>query len=108
LGSLDVTRKELEMTDLEIAEIPHENGTVRFRYARYLSDDGTRWIRHGLFVAYSEDGAVRSEGHYEHGLEHGEWKDFHPNGQIAAHGRYERGKEVGDWQFWKPDGTLES
>lgn len=96
------------MTDLEIAEIPHENGTVRFRYARYLSDDGTRWIRHGLFVAYSEDGAVRSEGHYEHGLEHGEWKDFHPNGQIAAHGRYERGKEVGDWQFWKPDGTLES
>lgn len=40
---------------LHIAEIPYGSGEVRFRYARYLSDDGSRWIRHGLFCAYWQD-----------------------------------------------------
>jgi len=40
------------MADLEIAEIFHESGTIKFRYARYLAADGSRWIRHGRFVAY--------------------------------------------------------
>lgn len=48
--------------DLNIAEIPYEGGSVRFRYSRFLSDDGLRWIRHGMFVAYAEDGAILSEG----------------------------------------------
>lgn len=96
------------MADLDIAEIPYESGVIRFRYARYLSDDGTRWVRHGRFVAYTEEGTVCSEGHYEHGLEQGEWMDFHLNGQVAAQGHYEKGKVVGIWQFWKPDGTSES
>lgn len=68
-----------DMADLEIAEIFYEGGGLRYRYSRYLVADGSRWVRHGPFVAYHEDGAVASDGTYEHGVEHGPWKDFHPN-----------------------------
>lgn len=92
------------MADLEIAEIFYESGTIKYRYARYLAADGSRWVRHGLFVAYAEDGAVASEGTYEHGVEHGPWKDFHPNGRLAAAGNYDCGTEVGNWTYWDADG----
>ncbi|WP_316154950.1 hypothetical protein [Cupriavidus sp. BIC8F] len=96
------------MADLEIAEIRYENGGVKYRYSRYLASDGSRWIRHGPFVAYGEDGTVVSEGTYDHGVEHGSWKDFHPNGRIAASGEYDRGHEVGTWKYWDADGQPES
>lgn len=96
------------MADLEIAEICYENGGVKYRYSRYLTSDGSRWIRHGLFVAYREDGTVASEGNYDHGVEHGPWKDFHPNGSIAASGNYDRGNELGTWTYWNADGQPET
>ncbi|WP_426399489.1 toxin-antitoxin system YwqK family antitoxin [Ralstonia sp. R-29] len=96
------------MADLEIAEIFYESGALRYRYARYLAADGSRWVRHGLFVSYQEDGTVASEGTYEHGVEHGLWKDFHPNGQLAARGNYDHGAEVGDWQYWGTEGQSET
>src|SRR5262245_40075089 len=49
---------------LHIAEIPYENGTIRFGYARILSADGTRWIKHGLFSAHHPNGTLSSEGMY--------------------------------------------
>lgn len=93
------------MADLEIAEIPYPSGQVKFRYARYLSADGTKWIRHGLFQAFHENGALASEGSYEHGVEHGPWRDFHQNSLPAAEGLYERGQEVGAWRYWNEDGS---
>ena len=60
------------MPDLIIAEIPYDTGEVRLRYARYLSDDGTRWIRHGLFRSYHLNGNLASEGTYLDGAEEGE------------------------------------
>jgi antitoxin component YwqK of YwqJK toxin-antitoxin module len=93
--------------DLNIAEIPYESGAIKFRYARVMAPDKTRWIRHGLFVAYHEHGTVASEGQYVDGKEDGLWHDLHPNGQPAAEGRYRAGQEVGVWRFWKPDGTEE-
>jgi hypothetical protein len=47
---------------LHIAEIPYEDGAIRFRYARILSADGTRWIRHGLFSAHHPNGCSRPRG----------------------------------------------
>jgi antitoxin component YwqK of YwqJK toxin-antitoxin module len=85
---------------LNIAEIPFEGGPIQYRYARYLSDDGTRWVRHGRFCAYHPNGELASEGNYEHGSEHGPWKDFHDDGSLAATGQYERGSEVGDWHYF--------
>jgi antitoxin component YwqK of YwqJK toxin-antitoxin module len=95
--------------DLNIAEITHDSGAVKCRYGRYIADDGKRWIRHGLFRAYHEDGKLASEGHYEHGVEHGWWRDFHENGQLAAEGQYDSGQEMaGTWRYWNSDGVVQN
>ena len=92
---------------LHIAEIPYESGAIKLRFARRLSADGTRWIRHGRFVAYYESGGVSSEGDYVDGAEHGPWRDYHENGILAAEGEYRAGKEHGPWRFWNSDGALQ-
>lgn len=92
------------MFDLNIAEIPYEDGIIHYRYSRYMSDDGARWIRHGLFLCYHPNGVLASEGNYVDGLEHGLWSDYHPNGKLAAKGYYEGGKEAGQWEYWDEDG----
>ncbi len=96
------------MVDLNIAEILYETGEVRFRYARYLSPDGAKWIRHGLFTELHMNGQLISQGMYADGLEDGSWQDFYDNGQIAAEGTYSQGTEVGIWRYWNPDGTEEA
>lgn len=93
--------------DLNIAEIPYETGEVRFRYARYLSPDGARWIRHGLFTEFHKNGQLASQGMYEDGLEKGSWQDFYESGQIAAEGTYYGGAEVGIWRYWNQNGIAE-
>jgi antitoxin component YwqK of YwqJK toxin-antitoxin module len=95
------------MADLNIAEIPHSSGNIKFRYSRYMSEGGIKWVRHGLFEAFHENGTLASSGIYEHGKENGIWRDYHKNGQLAAEGRYENGVEVGIWNYWKPDGNQE-
>jgi hypothetical protein len=91
--------------DLNIAEISYGNGELHFRFARYLSEDGSRWIMHGLFQEYHPNGQLISEGMYEHGVEQGLWKDHFPNGQPAAEGRYDEGQKIGEWRYWNEDGT---
>ncbi|WP_084187244.1 toxin-antitoxin system YwqK family antitoxin [Andreprevotia chitinilytica] len=91
--------------DLSIAEILYETGEMCFRYSRYKASDGSRWIRHGLFRAYHQNGNLASEGHYADGKEHGPWRDYHENGQVAAEGQYENGQETGEWKFWDADGS---
>ncbi|MEK8028835.1 toxin-antitoxin system YwqK family antitoxin [Pseudaquabacterium rugosum] len=95
------------MQDLHIAEISYESGAVHFRYSRVLSEDGTRWIRQGLFVEYSESGVVLAEGSYLNGKEEGSWCSFHENGQKASEGLYTDGKEEGTWHFWNSTGQPE-
>jgi antitoxin component YwqK of YwqJK toxin-antitoxin module len=95
----------MTVAQLNIAEITHNSGEIKYRYSRYLSGDGEKWIRHGLFRAYHPNGKLATEGDYEHGLETGVWRDFHENGQPAAEGRYENGKEVaGTWRYWDSAG----
>lgn len=94
-------------TELHIAEIPFESGKIRLRYSRYLSPDGAKWIRHGLFISYYESGQISSEVIYEHGVEHGLCRDYYENGRLAAEGEYWGGKEEGEWRFWDQDGNPE-
>jgi antitoxin component YwqK of YwqJK toxin-antitoxin module len=91
--------------DLNIAEIFHESGELQYRYSRYLSNDGSKWVRHGLFTAFHRNGELASEGTYVDGLEDGNWRDFHENGLIAAEGSYVKGVETGTWRYWNADGT---
>ena len=93
--------------ELNIAEILYETGEIHYRYSRYLSSDGTHWVRHGLFRSYYQNGQVASEGTYLHGSEQGTWRDFHENGQLAAEGTYEKGEKIGEWRFWSADGSPE-
>ena len=93
------------MPDLNIAEISYEDGTIRFRYARYRPSDSTRWVRHGLFLSYHPCGTLASEGMYLDGTEDGLWTEFHPNGQMATRGHYKNGQEAGHWAYWNDDGS---
>ena len=93
--------------ELSIAEIPYENGSVRFQYSRYPNEAGDRWVKHGPFFAYHENGAIASKGNYVHGVEQGEWEDYHPDGQLAARGFYEQSEKIGTWRYWRANGTEE-
>ncbi|WP_081497737.1 toxin-antitoxin system YwqK family antitoxin [Caulobacter sp. AP07] len=95
------------MAELNIAEIPHDDGSIRFRYARKMAPDGTRWLRHGLFQQFYPNGQKACEGHYAEGSEQGLWRDYHQNGQLAAQGEYDKGVQVGLWNYWSPDGRSE-
>jgi antitoxin component YwqK of YwqJK toxin-antitoxin module len=89
------------------AEIRYASGAVQFRYDHYLSADGQRWVRHGPFQEFYEDGTLACEGQYEDGLEQGRWRDYHENGQLAADGYFVDGAEDGVWQFWTAKGKEE-
>ena len=96
-----------ESDTLHLAETLYESGSLKWRYSRRLSADGTHWIRHGLFFAYTECGRLDSEGEYRDGKEEGLWRDYHVNGRIAAEGVYLGGKEEGVWRFFDADGKEE-
>ncbi len=84
---------------MHLAEIPYETGELRFRYTRMLSDDCTRWIRHGLFCGYHRNGTVISEGHYALGCEGVVWRDFDETGAPPTEGHCFDGAETGEWRF---------
>lgn len=93
---------------LNIAEVPYEDGRIRFRFSRRLSDDGMRWVRHGWFTEFHPNSSVASEGEFEDDLESGLWREFYDSGVLAAEGEYRHGKEHGRWRFWNEAGTREN
>ncbi len=92
--------------ELQLAEVFYETGEIRYRYSRYKTPTG-EWVRHGLFMAYHQNGIVACMGQYSDGFETGLWTDFHENGQKSAEGYYVLGQEDGLWRFWSDDGVLE-
>ena len=93
--------------EVNLAQVLSSRGELRFRYQRVRGASGD-WVRHGMFVAYHDNGRVAQEGVYEDGAETGTWRDFHQNGQLASEGPYERGREHGLWRFWDEDGALQA
>lgn len=90
--------------DLNIAEFR----TTPARSIQVLTgvvNDGSRWVREGIFREYHRNGQVIAEGMYANGKEQGIWREYYENGQLAAEGYYENGEEVGTWQYWNPDGS---
>jgi hypothetical protein len=45
-------------------------------------------------VRTKEGGTLRSEGHYEQGVETGIWSDYLEDGKLAARGEYVQGKSM--------------
>jgi CheY-like chemotaxis protein len=62
--------------------------------------------RHGEFIDYYEDGRVRCQGRFEHGLQSGVWNTYWPNGEPADQRLYEQGCEVGEPREWDETGNL--
>lgn len=60
----------------------------------------------GLFVAWYEDGRVRSRGEYELGQRVGPWLSVHRNGQKRSEGRYQKGEPHGEWRYYHDNGQL--
>lgn len=92
---------------LHIAEITNGAGQIVARYSHYLASDGSRWVRHGPYVAYHANGQVASDVTYEHGLAEGLGRDYYEDKQLAAERQYRSGKEEGTWRFWARDGKEE-
>lgn len=76
-------------------------------FSRYLNTEETHWVRHGVFQAFYETGALKSEGSFRRGKEHGPWRDLYENGVVAAAGSYFNGEHVGTWTYRHPDGHAE-
>lgn len=93
---------------LQVAEIPYESQTnLRYRYVYYVSPNDDSIVKHGEFKAFYPNGAIASEGVYEHGLEQGVWREFYENGRLAAQGSYQNGQRGEDWLFWGEDGNAQ-
>lgn len=97
-------RESVSSEVLDVVCYPNGKGGTLCRFSRYFSADGNRWVRHGRFVQYHDNGRVATEGDYQDGLEVDVWQDYHPNGQLAAEGMYGSGKEIGYWWFWNENG----
>lgn len=92
---------------------------------------GSKWIKHGDFVFYDEDGDITHQGAFEDGLESGVWSvvyddggksrgEFragkregrwhysYANGRPAQEGEYRAGERVGTWKHWSPAGEVRS
>ncbi|MCK5800499.1 MAG: toxin-antitoxin system YwqK family antitoxin, partial [Deltaproteobacteria bacterium] len=121
----------------KVSESGRYLGSKRHGPWRYLRADGTlrargayrRGKKHGIWVAYEDDGKTRSwegafiagkrdgpwafwtgggirskRGRFVGGKREGAWMWWHKNGKIARHGRFHRGKKEGRWVFFDDKG----
>ena len=93
-----------DLRPYQVVELLDTSSNRTHLFSRYLNAEGNEWIRHGLFQAFYESGALKSEGPFKHGKEHGPWRDLYENGIVAAEGSYSHGEHVGTWKFRHPDG----
>ena len=80
----------------------YENGNMEMTGT--FDEDGTR---HGQWTYYHQDGALWSQGNFEHGERSGNYTVWYANGQKRYEGTYENDKPKGKWSFWKENGELE-
>ena len=91
----------------QVVDLILDSGELAEEFSRYLNEDGTKWVRHGVYQSFHKNKKVSSEGSFIHGKENGIWQDFYDNGQLAAEGKYFEGKEVGLWRYWNESGQEE-
>lgn len=60
--------------------------------------------KHGSYIAYYENGNVRSQAQYRHGKLVARFESWYPTGQKEASGNYLDGAQDGQWSWWHPNG----
>jgi TonB family protein len=61
-------------------------------------------FKHGHWISYYPDGAIRSEGLFNEGVRVGEWTWYHPNGEVSSVEKWKRG-EYKKGKYWDREGN---
>jgi hypothetical protein len=61
---------------------------------------------HGAQLVWYETGKKKAKGEWENGLAVGQWTEWYDNGQTLSQGEMALGQRHGLWKFWNTDGTL--
>jgi len=62
--------------------------------------------KENFWIAYFENGTIKSKGNYSNGIKNGAWNFFYPNGNLEQEGVYQNGKEHGKWNWFYNNGQL--
>ena len=80
------------------SEIFYPNGELK------MSGQTINGKKHGLWVAYFENGGVWSKNEFDHGVQHGTTLVFQKSGLTYYTGAYKNGERSGKWQFYDKSG----
>ncbi|MFT4540352.1 MAG: antitoxin component YwqK of YwqJK toxin-antitoxin module [Planctomycetota bacterium] len=94
-------RKQLDGQEVEEF---YDNGQ-RWYEAKQELQDG-KWVRHGAWNAYWDNGQIHEDGAYANGVEQGVWKWLHSDSTPMAHGRFLEGRREGPWVFFHESGHV--
>lgn len=75
----------------------------------YIQESGEkipRYIKHGHYVSFYEDGKIHTKGTHSHGLRHGVWITFHPNGNKWYQTVFEHGKVLDQMFIYSTSGEI--
>lgn len=91
-----------------------ENGTIPGDIAAQLEEESTipksgvflirarsfdaENLQHGPYKRCYDNGVIKEEGTYEHGVPHGPFTTYHKNGQLAERGQHHYGIPVGTYE----------
>jgi TonB family protein len=66
-----------------------------------------KYVKHGEYKKYFEDGQLKEIGEYDNNKKHGDWKEYNYHGQIRRIRKYDKGRLISDEKFgiWKESGT---
>lgn len=78
-----------------------ENGKVK------AEEHYTHGLRQAKWISYYEDGTLKSEIQYKNNSLYGPFKEYNNAGILIQSGYYTGGKKTGDWKYFNEKGSLE-
>lgn len=78
----------------------YENGKLK------LEEEYVHGVRNGFYKSYYENGGIKVSGFYMNDKRTGEWKQHYENGQVGEVGNFEEGVFKGEGRFYYENGQL--
>lgn len=97
----------------EPASAPTEVACAKGQRARAQEDEAGREVfcvmedtleRHGAYRRFFPNGALATDGRYDHGKKAGLWHTYFDDGQVDAEGQYDDDAPVDRWTYWHRSG----
>jgi len=83
--------------EVEIKTDPLTNQVLE-EYEYYRNEENDQIVKHGYYRSFWEDGPLKEEGRYKHGIKEGKWA-YYLEG-IKREGTYRDGKLVGVYSYY--------